>query len=149
MYIAKSMNVRRGNQFYTLKYKEFVLGEVYYLQWFNALPMRCKFIQVTQYGYNFLNEDTNVCVLSKHLYVPKKLRNYLDNDTKILYIWQDLNILSPEVAKQETEIYHIRNGLPFPSEYDKMKKVAEELRVLSVKLNIPIITGAQHTKTKI
>lgn len=142
MYIAKSMTIRRGNQFYNLKYKEFVLGEVYYLQWFNSLPMKCKFIQVTQYGYNFVNEDTNVCVLSKHLYVPKKLRNYLGVDKKILYVWNDLNILSPEVAKQETAIYHIRNGIP---QYDKMKKVAEECRTLAMKLDIPIIHAVQTT----
>ncbi len=111
MNIRKSMTVRRGREFYTLKYKEFVLGEIYYLQWFNDLPMKCKFIQVTKFGYNFLNEATNVCVLSKHLYVPTKLRNYLDNDTKILYIWNDLYVLSPEVARQETEIYNIRKGI--------------------------------------
>jgi len=84
----------------------FILGKIYYLRWNENLPMKCKFIQVTRFGYNFLNEETNQCVLQRHLYVPKKLREILDTDEKFLYIIDDLNFVPPELVEAEIEYYH-------------------------------------------
>ena len=99
MKIKNKMTVKRGSHIYTYKRRDFVLGETYYLQWYNYLPMKCKFIQVTRCGYNFLNEETNKCILKHHLYVPKKIQNYIDNNTKILYIFEDLYVLPPIIAE--------------------------------------------------
>jgi hypothetical protein len=43
-------------------------------------------IQVTEYGYNFLNEKTNQCVLKRHLYVPVKMRDEYKNEIKYFNI---------------------------------------------------------------
>ncbi len=42
--------------------------------------MLCKFIQVTKCGFNFLNLDTNKCVLKHHLYKIKKNTNYFSKN---------------------------------------------------------------------
>ena len=71
--------------------------------------MTCRFIQVTQFGYNFLNEETNQCVLARHLYVPTKMRDNYKGDEKFLYRLSDLKVLTHEQAKQLT-ILHYSKG---------------------------------------
>lgn len=39
----------------------------------------CKFIQPTKCGFNFLNLDTNKCILKHHLYLSK-CENHLSED---------------------------------------------------------------------
>jgi hypothetical protein len=55
------------------------LGEDYNINYnFNNI-IKCKFIQVTKCGFNFLNLTTNKCILKKHLY-PSKCINHSSND---------------------------------------------------------------------
>lgn len=49
------------------------LGEMYIVSWMGNNPIRCKFIQPTRCGYNFLNIKTNKCILKQHLYPSKKI----------------------------------------------------------------------------
>lgn len=51
--------------------KELVLGDEYVIWWNYKHKMNCKLIQPTKYGFNFLNLDTNKCVLPHHLYRSK------------------------------------------------------------------------------
>jgi hypothetical protein len=60
---------------------ELILGEEYVIG-----RKRVKLIQVTEYGYNFLNEKTNQCVLKRHLYVPVKIRDEYKNEIKYFNI---------------------------------------------------------------
>ncbi len=88
---------KHGVDFYG---KKFTLGEVYYLQFRRHKPMRCEFIQVTQFGYNFLNLDTHRCVLKRHLYVPPKLRDKYDGEDKYVYTVGQLSVVNVKEAKQ-------------------------------------------------
>ena len=56
---------------------KFELGKYYLLQYgINAYIG--KLIKVTKCGYNFLNEETNCCLLKTHLYIPKKYKSNKD-----------------------------------------------------------------------
>lgn len=50
------------------------LGQHYIISIFGR-PMRVRFIQPTEKGYNFLNIDTAKCVLKHHLYPQKNTTN--------------------------------------------------------------------------
>lgn len=53
-----------------------------YVVWFGYKDndkLRCKFIQVTKCGFNFLNLETNKCILKQHLY-PSKCSNHKSGD---------------------------------------------------------------------
>jgi len=53
---------------------ELKLGETYVINWGEEnKPPRiiCKFIKVTRCGYNFLDLNTNSCILRHHLYPSK------------------------------------------------------------------------------
>lgn len=59
--------------------KKLKLGK-HYVVWFNYKnKMMCKFIQPTKCGFNFLNLDTNKCIIKHHLY-PIKYEKYLSGD---------------------------------------------------------------------
>ena len=59
--------------------KKLKLGK-HYVIWFGFQnKMMCKFIQPTKCGFNFLNLDTNKCILRQHLY-PSKCENHLSGD---------------------------------------------------------------------
>jgi hypothetical protein len=59
--------------------KKLKLGK-HYVIWFGYKnKMMCKFIQPTKCGFNFLNLDTNKCILRQHLY-PSKCENHLSVD---------------------------------------------------------------------
>lgn len=45
-----------------------------------------KLIQVTPFGYNFLDEETNRCILKQHLYVPLKIREKYNTNKKFFLI---------------------------------------------------------------
>ena len=49
----------------------FVLGDLYEVQYGSRILL-CKFIKVTNMGYNFLHINSNMCVYPKHLYIPRK-----------------------------------------------------------------------------
>ena len=66
------------------------IGEFYNIYFNSIFKTKCKFIQVTPKGYNFLNLETNKCVfLKRHFYVYKK-----NNEKNILRFWinKDLKI---------------------------------------------------------
>lgn len=54
------------------------LGREYNFRWpFSPhWKRRVKFIQVTPKGYNFLDLETNKCILRKHLYIANKLDSW-------------------------------------------------------------------------
>lgn len=55
--------------------KKIELGKDY-LVWFHPKrKFRCRFIQPTKCGYNFLNLNTHKCILRRHLY-PSKCENH-------------------------------------------------------------------------
>lgn len=54
-------------------FRNYTLGEVYLTSWYGGNKrMICKFIKVTEKGYNFLDVRTNTCILKQHLYRSKK-----------------------------------------------------------------------------
>ena len=55
------------------------LGEYYIIHFGYQNKMMCKFIQPTKYGFNFLNLNTNKCILKHHLY-PSKCENHISGD---------------------------------------------------------------------
>ena len=60
-------------------YWDLKLGGNYILMWSGNIgkQLRCRLIQPTEKGYNFLNLDTHKCVLKRHLY-PRKNENGLN-----------------------------------------------------------------------
>lgn len=51
-----------------------------YIVWFNyKTKYKCRFIQPTNFGFNFLNLETNKCLLKRHLY-PSKYENHSSGD---------------------------------------------------------------------
>ena len=53
------------------KYFQLILGDEYTVYWSYKDKMHCKFIQVTEKCFNFLNLKTNKCILRHHLYRSK------------------------------------------------------------------------------
>lgn len=49
----------------------------------------CKFIQPTKCGFNFLDLDTNKCILKHHLY-PSKCENHESGD----WFWTDVRLIT-------------------------------------------------------
>ena len=76
---------------HALKLQPLQLGRHYIVYWQNyggwKRKMVCKFIQPTKCGYNFLNLETNKCVLPRHLYPSKK-----HPDQKLFWVNIDLKI---------------------------------------------------------
>lgn len=59
--------------------KKLELGK-HYVIWFDYKnKMICKFIQTTKCGFNFLNLNTNKCILKQHLYRSKYNNHIHDN----------------------------------------------------------------------
>lgn len=52
------------------------LGKDYLVYYTYKKKMNCRFIQPTKCGFNFLDLETNKCILPKHLY-PSKCKNHL------------------------------------------------------------------------
>lgn len=50
---------------------ELTLGNYYIVWWNPDEKIKCKLIQPTEFGYNFLNIETNKCILKYHLYKSK------------------------------------------------------------------------------
>lgn len=48
----------------------FTLGEDYIitLDWFNPIPILCRFIKTTRKGFNLLDLGTSKCILKTHMY---------------------------------------------------------------------------------
>lgn len=53
------------------KPKKLELGKNYYVGFSYKDIVKCKFIQTTKSGFNFLNLQTNKCILKHHLYRSK------------------------------------------------------------------------------
>ena len=53
------------------------LGKDYLVYYTYKKKMKCRFIQPTRCGFNFLDLETNKCILPKHLY-PSKCENHLN-----------------------------------------------------------------------
>jgi hypothetical protein len=51
---------------------DLVLGEHYLVNWAFKKEIEVKFIRCTEKNFNFLNIETNKCVLKQHLYKNKK-----------------------------------------------------------------------------
>lgn len=55
------------------------LGKDHTIRFGHGNIVKGKLIQATRCGFNFLNEETNRCVLNKHLY-KSKCENHLSED---------------------------------------------------------------------
>ena len=75
------------------------LGKEYLLSTYYLPKTRCKFIKVTRCGYNFLNLETNKCILNRHLYPSKKI----DPVGEMFFVNKKIGIL-------ETKKFNGRNG---------------------------------------
>lgn len=60
---------------HTRKLIELELGKHYVVFWNYRNKQVCKFIQPTKCGFNFLNLDTDKCILKNHLYRSKYERH--------------------------------------------------------------------------
>jgi|LakMenEpi03Aug12_release.lakeMendotaPanAssembly.Ray.scaffolds.fasta_scaffold2079019_2 hypothetical protein len=63
-----------------------ILGDNYQVGWSVNKMSTCKFIKVTSKGYNFLDIETNKCILKHHLYASK----YENNKNGNLFIINEL-----------------------------------------------------------
>lgn len=73
----------------TLHGVELILGETYTIEWEikgKNQEINVKLIQVTQYGYNFLYEEENRCILKSHMYIPTKCRGKYAAEEKFFMI---------------------------------------------------------------
>lgn len=73
---------------------ELVVGNVYHVMWSRKWRL-VRLIQVTQYGYNFYYPDEYRCILKRHLYVPRKLREKYSDYQKLFLVSQHLVIRDP------------------------------------------------------
>lgn len=68
--------------------KELELGKHYISTFYRNKSIIVKFIKVTKCGYNFLNINTNECILKQHLYPIKHDKNnrtfYLNKNFRII-----------------------------------------------------------------
>lgn len=67
----------------------------YYIVWFDYREkFKCKFIQPTLHGFNFLDIETNKCILKHHVY-PSKLKTHATGN----WFWlnADLNIQNADL----------------------------------------------------
>lgn len=62
-----------------------VLGETYKVIRGNRAYI-CKFIKVTNKGYNFLHEESNMCLFPKHWYVPREWQNQCQGPEKHFWV---------------------------------------------------------------
>lgn len=58
---------------------QFILGKDYTVKIGWGPTVLCRFIKPTNCGYNFLDLETNHCVLNQHLY-PSKCENHSSGD---------------------------------------------------------------------
>jgi hypothetical protein len=82
------------------------LGEYYYIH-YKKDKIKVKLIQVTEFGYNLLNEETNCCILKRHMYVPKKYRENFKKENKIFFI-SDKFVLYKNIKGIDNEYYTVR-----------------------------------------
>lgn len=83
---------------------ELILGEYYYLYYYGKFT-KVKLIQVTEFGYNFLNEEINRCILNRHLYVPKNKRERYKDDKKMFLITNNLHLYKKVGEKDGNDSY--------------------------------------------
>jgi hypothetical protein len=84
--------LRCKGEYIPRKLKKIKLGEYYILWWGTSNKVKiCKFIKTTKLGYNFLNIDTNTCILKRPIY-PSKKEEHSSGD--VFWINEFLNIKS-------------------------------------------------------
>ena len=69
------MSYKNGDVRLVRGVKDLELGCLYHVYYPTKKPVVHKFIKVTKKGYNFLNIETNKCILKQHLYESKKYKN--------------------------------------------------------------------------
>jgi hypothetical protein len=72
--------------------RQFKLGK-YYAIWYSPFgkPRICKFIQPTKCGFNFLDLNTNKCILKQHIY-PSKCKDHESGD----WFWVSIRLITTE-----------------------------------------------------
>lgn len=77
--------------------KKLILGAEYRICfWYHSAEIIiAKFIQPTEKGFNFLNLDTNKCILKHHLY-PSKYLNRIKNDENWFFV-SDFLIIKDDI----------------------------------------------------
>ena len=58
---------------------QLILGKHYIVYYDYKNKSICKFIQPTKCGFNFLNLETNKCIIKSHLY-PSKCENHISGN---------------------------------------------------------------------
>jgi hypothetical protein len=71
---------------------ELELGKIYSIRWSRRI-IEVKLIQVTEFGFNFLHEKENRCILRRHLYMPTKYREKYNVKEKLFIIPVELILL--------------------------------------------------------
>jgi len=71
---------------------ELELGKVYSIRWSRDI-IEVKLIQVTEFGFNFLYEKENRCILKRHLYMPIKYREKYKEKEKLFIMPVELIML--------------------------------------------------------
>lgn len=82
------MNTFVGNNGNVLRNVRLILGEDYILRR-SGKQIRVKMIKVTKLGYNFLHEPSAMCVLPRHMFVPKKKLQHSQGPIKSFVIPAD------------------------------------------------------------
>ena len=68
--------------------RELVLGEFYCFSWWGShTSRRCKFIKVTRKGFNFLDVETNQCILKTHIYGVDMAGKEYPRDLTNVKVW--------------------------------------------------------------
>lgn len=78
------------------------LGEQFIYKFNRTHTCVVKFIKVTPKGFNFLNVETNKCILKRHVYdpnwsrkkIPENIENFnvwikIENERRLIKIWQE------------------------------------------------------------
>ena len=79
------MTEKQKQYFKSRKIVHLTLGKHYVIWWDWRKKMICKLIKPTKKGFNFLNINTNKCILPNHLYLKKGTKQtfYINQNLKI------------------------------------------------------------------
>jgi len=93
------MNNPGYNFIHNYKKMELTLGEYYYI--YGGV---CKFIKVTEKGFNFLNENKNKCILKQHLYDRKYWGKPMPKNIKTITTHVFMNCRKVNRPKEQNEL---------------------------------------------
>lgn len=99
---SRTFNVKGRLQTFTLLPYQLELGKEYIVWWGGnkRRQMRVKFIQVTRMGYNFVNLETNKCILKQHLYQSKK-EEYFNQMVFFVNHWLNIHRVKIKFNKED------------------------------------------------